>query len=212
MRRVRIVVTAACVALAAASCGGGGGGSQGDNNQGVSFRAIGVFQETQEQVAPAADTLPSVDQAVGDAGRIITLGVTQTIPNDLNGDGDLDGGFLGIQNLLNQQRINVTGVNVEVFIPGASIPNPVTTDFVPLAVTLGPAIVPEGDTSTAIAFVQTIFVPADVMAFITQNQTLWPPTPFNMNVVMTITGTADTGVDYDTNTITYSVVVEGADQ
>jgi hypothetical protein len=195
--------------MTAAACGGGGGSE--NNDQGVSFRALGVFQETQEQVAPAADTLPSIDNAVGDSGRIIILGQTTTVPNDLNGDGDLDGGFLGFQNLIDRERVNVTGVRIEVFIPGASIPNPVLTDFVPVAVALGPALTDEDETNTSIAFVQTIFLPADAMAFITQNQGLWPPTPFNMNIVMTVTATADNGDDFDSNTFTYGVDVVAPD-
>ena len=105
--RKRIIMVATCFALA--GCGGGGG----SNDNGVSFSFLGVFQEVQEQVAPAADTPPSVE-----------------IPDDRNGDGDLDGGYLGMQNNLDGESINVEGVNVKIIIPGAVI-NPVATDFVP---------------------------------------------------------------------------------
>src|SRR5712671_5416246 len=103
--RTTIIVMAACIALA--GCGSGGGGS---NDNGVSFSFLGVFQEVQEQVAPAADTLPTVDNHPGDTGRIIDLSRVTALPNDLNGDGDADGGFLGMQNNLDTQSINVEGV------------------------------------------------------------------------------------------------------
>ena len=202
MRTARaVVVAAACVAIA--GCGSGGG----SNDNGVSFRALGVFQEVQEQVAPAADTLPTADNHPGDTGRTISLSQTSTIPNDINGDGDFDGGFLGMQNNLATQSINVQGVHVEIFIPGARVTNPITTDFVALSIALGPAQVAEGETATNEAFAQTIFVGPDIMAFLNQNQTLLPPTPFTMNVVMRLTGIDDAGDTFDSNEITYTVDV-----
>lgn len=201
MRRARTVMVAACIALA--GCGGGGG----SNDQGVSFRALGVFQEIQEQVSPAADTLPTVENHPGDSGRIISLSNSLAVPDDANGDGDLDGGFLGMQNDLAQESINVRGVQVEIFIPGAVLANPVLTDFVALAVALGPAVVAEGETATNLAFVQVLFVQPDIIAFLNQNQTLLPPFPFTMNVVMHLEGTADSGDTFDSNEFTYTVSV-----
>jgi hypothetical protein len=198
--RGRGVVLAAC--LAVVGCGSGGG----SNDQGVSFRALGVFQE-QEQVAPSVDTFDA-ENPEGDSGRIISLSNTPVIPNDINGDGDLDGGFLGMRNELVSQGINVQGINVKIFIPGALLNNPVATDFVPLAVSLGPSKVAEGETLHNTFYSQTIVVSADVMAFLNQNRTLLPRTPFNMNIVMKISGISDSGDDFDTNEITYNVVVE----
>ena len=202
MRRARGMAVAACLALA--SCGGGGG----SNDQGIAFRALGVFQETLEQVAPAADTLPTPDTAVGDAGRVISLSTTTTVPNDVNGDGDLDGGFLGFRNDLQFQRLNVQGVQVEIFIPGALLPNPIVTDFVPIALTLDPPPADPTEEAANTAFVQTLFVSSDVMAFLNQNQNLLPPTPFNMNVVMTATAISDSGDSFDSNEFTYGIVVQ----
>ncbi len=123
-----VVVAAACLALAA--CGSGGG--SGSNDNGVALRFSGVFQETQEQVAPAADTFPDDETSVGDTGGGVILGQTTTVPGDINADGDLDGGFLGLENNMDQS-VNVQHVNVKIFIQGAKIGNPVVTDSVPLA-------------------------------------------------------------------------------
>ena len=202
MRTARAVVVAAAACVAIAGCGSGG-----SNDNGVSFRALGVFQEVQEQVAPAADTLPTKDNHPGDTGRTISLAATSTIPNDTNGDGDFDGGFLGMQNDLVTQSINVQGVNVSIFIPGARLQNPVATDFVALSITLGPAKVAEGETASNLAFAQTLFVGPDLMAFLNQNQTLLPATPFTMNIVMRLTGIDDAGDSFDSNEITYTVDV-----
>lgn len=197
MRRVPVVV-AACIALA--SCGGGGG----SNDQGVSFRALGVFQESVEQFAPAADTFPTVEDAVGDTGRTIVLSTTFAVPNDLNGDGDLDGGFIGVRNDLAFQDVNVQGVRVEIWIPGALF-NPVITDFVPMAISLTPPAAAGEESTGNISFAQTLFVSPDVIAFLNQNPGLLPPTPFNMNVVMRVEAISDSGDFFGSNEFTYSV-------
>jgi hypothetical protein len=204
MRRSRILTLAACIALA--GCGGGGGGS---NDNGVALRFSGVFQETQEQVAPAADQFPTADEAFGDTGGTVVLGVTTTVPGDSNGDGDLDGGFLGLENNLDQ-AVNVQTVKVEIFIPGALLNNPVVTDSVPLAISLpAAAIDDDGVRAPSKSFSQTIFVRSDVLAFINQNQTLLPDPPYDMTVVMTITAISDSGDSFDTNEISFPVRVLG---
>jgi hypothetical protein len=197
-----MVMAAACFALAA--CGGGGGGS---NDNGVALRFSGVFQETQEQVSPAADQLPTEDEAHGDTGTFVVLGVTQTVPDDRNNDGDLDGGFLGLENNLDQS-VNVQNVTVEIFIPGAKLANPVVTDSIPFPFSLPPAGVDEdGARTPSRSFSQTVFVPPDVMAFLAQNQNLLPKPPFDMTVVMTITAISDSGDSFDTNEVSYPVTV-----
>jgi hypothetical protein len=197
-----MLVSAACFALA--SCGGGGGGS---NDNGVALRFVGVFQETQEQVAPAADQFPTAEDPVGDTGTFITLGEDITVPSDKNGDGDLDGGFLGVQNSMDQ-AVNLQNVKVEIFIAGARLNNPVVTDSIPFPVSLPAAAVDEdGIRTPSFAFSQTVFVPPDVLAFLAQNQTLLPDPPFDMTVVMTITGISDSGDSFDTNEISYPVTV-----
>jgi hypothetical protein len=196
------MMMAACVALA--GCGGGGSGS--DDN-GVSLGFIGVFRETQEQVAPAADKFPSADEAVGDTGTFIVLGKDLTVPTDQNRDGDLDGGFLGLENKLDQS-VNVQNVQVEIFIPGSVLNNPVQTDSVPLPISLPPASVDDqGVRTSSKSYAQTVFVQPDVMAFLAANQTLLPPLPFNMTVLMTITAISDSGDRFDTNQISYNVIV-----
>ncbi len=203
MRRSQMLMMVACFALAA--CGSGGG--SGSNDQGVAVRFSGVFQETQEQVAPAADRFPDEETAVGDTGSFIFLGDDITVPRDNNGDGDLDGGFLGVQNNLDQ-GINVQSVLVEIFIPGALLNNPVVTDTIPLAFSLPAAAVDEDGVRTpSESFAQTVFVRPDVLAFLAANQNLLPDPPFDMTVVMTITAISDSADEFDTNEVSYGVTV-----
>ena len=204
MRRSRMLTLAACMALA--GCGGGSGDS-GSNDQGVALRFSGVFQETQEQVAPAADQLPTAEEAFGDTGSFVILGEDITVPTDGNGDGDLDGGFLGVENSM-EQSVNVQTVEVEIFIPGAQLNNPVVTDSIPLPLSLPPASIDDdGNRTPTKTFAQTVFVAPDVLAFLNQNQTLLPDPPFDMTVVMTITGVSDSGDTFETNEVSYAVTV-----
>src|SRR4030095_5760795 len=99
MNRVRMMMVVAACAMVAA-CGGGGG----SNDNGVSFRAIGIFQET-EKIAPEDDEF-SVENPQGDTGRIVSLANTTVIANDTNLDGDADGGYIGVENQTDQ-KMNV---------------------------------------------------------------------------------------------------------
>ncbi len=198
MRKRSMVAVAACLALV--GCGGG------SNDNGVSVSFLGVFQEIQEQVAPAADTLPTADNHPGDTGRIVDLTAIPAIPNDVNHDGDADGGFLGMENNLTNESINVTGVNVKIVIAGAVI-NPVVTDFVPMSIRLGPKPAAGSQSTANIALAQTFFVSPDVIAFLNQNPSLLPPKPFSMSVVMRLTATSDSGDTFDSNEFTYTVNV-----
>jgi hypothetical protein len=106
------------------------------------------------------------------------------------------------------QGVNIQTVKVEIFIPGAKLQNPVVTDSVPLPVSLPPAAVDEeGVRTPSGTFAQTVFVRPDVMAFLAANQTLLPPLPFDMTVVMTVTAISDSGDSFDTNEISYGVTV-----
>src|SRR5262245_57842548 len=179
MRKRSMVAVAACLALV--GCGGG------SNDNGVSFSFLGVFQEIQEQVQPAADTLRTAENHPGDTGRIVDLTTITAIPNDTNLDGDADGGFLGMQNNMPSQRLNGEGVNVKIVIAGALI-NPVATDFVPMSIRLSPRPIGDSQDTNNEAFAQTFFVSPDVIAFLNQHPNLLPPKPFTMSVVMRLTG------------------------
>ncbi len=203
--RFMVTTCLAAVCLAVAGCGGGGGGT-GSNDNGVSFSFLGVFQEVTENFAPAADVFPTADNHPGDTGRIVDISQIDAIPNDVNGDGDADGGFLGIQNNLDFESINVEAVDVKIVIPGAVI-NPVATDVVPLGIRLGPAQVAIGQTATNGVFAQTFFVSPKIIAFLNQNPSLLPQKPFTMNVVMTLRATSDSGDHFTSNQFTYAVTV-----
>ena len=104
--------------------------------------------------------------------------------------------------------MNVQNVKVELFIPGAKLNNPVVTDSVPIAFSLPPAAIDDDGVRTpSKSFSQVIFVRPDVLAFLSQNQTLLPDLPFDMTAVMTITAISDNGDTFETNEISFPVRV-----
>jgi hypothetical protein len=178
-----IAILASIVALATWSgCGGG------SNDQGVSFRALGFFAEGTGDPPP------------GDAGRCASLRDTTIIPNDTDGDGTLDGGFLGLQNSM-LQGVNVDHVNLSYNISGSNLAIP--NDVFALSARLGPVDNTEPTPTTV--FSQIMIVSPAIMKFINDNSSRLPDLPFTLVASATAVGTADNGDDFSTNRVTYPV-------
>jgi hypothetical protein len=176
-----IATFASIVALATWSgCGGS------SNDQGVSFRALGFFQDS--------------TGSAGDAGRCASLRDTTIIPNDTDGDGSLDGGFLGLQNSM-LQGVNVDHVNLSYRINGSNLAVP--NDVFALSLRLGPVNGAEPNPSTA--FSQIMIVSPAIMKFINDNSSRLPDLPFTLVATATAVGTADNSDDFSANRVTYPV-------
>ena len=172
-----------CV-VAAASWSGCGN----SNDQGISFRSLGFFASGPPPNPPA-----------GDAGRCASLTSDTQVPQ-IAPDGSLQGGFLGLQNNMNQ-GINLDHVDLLYSVNGSrlAIPNDV------FAVTdrLGPASGQESSTSTV--FQQILIVSPNIFKFLNDNRSRLPDLPFSMVVQATAVGTADSGDVFRTNRSTYEV-------
>jgi hypothetical protein len=172
--------------VALATWGGCGGGS---NDQGISFRSLGFFA--------------NADGTAGDAGRCASLRDTTVIPNDTNGDGSLDGGFLGLENSM-VQGVNVDHVDLSYFINGSNLAVP--NDVFALSVRLGP--IGGAEPSPNRVFSQIAIVGPAIMKFINDNSSRLPDLPFSLVASATAVGTADNGDDFRTNRSTYQVVFD----
>ncbi len=178
-----IAIFASIVALATWSgCGGGG-----SNDQGISFRSLGFFTDA--------------TGATGDTGRCASLRDTTTIPNDLDGDGTLDGGFLGLENSM-LQGVNVDHVSLSYHINGSNLAIP--NDVFALSVRLGPVNGAEPNSNRA--FAQIAIVSPSIMKFINDNSTRLPDLPFSLVATANAVGTADNGDVFNSNRSTYQVV------
>ena len=101
------------------------------NPNGIIFRAIGIFQgEVQEgqcKVPTATQLIADVSNHIcRDATEIVTTDGTSVFPTrmfpELQSFGNFCGGFLGLQNSLINQAINVFRVKIRYRIPGRGFP------------------------------------------------------------------------------------------
>src|SRR5204863_9172755 len=128
------------------------------------------------------------------AGDCASLGDTQVIPSDQDGDGTLDGGFLGLENNMNQ-GINLDHVDLSYHVNGSSLAIP--NDVFALSARLGPASGQEANSPKV--FQQIAIVAPNIMSFINDNRSRLPQPPFSMVVLVTAVGTADSGDTFRTN-------------
>jgi hypothetical protein len=189
-----IAIFATIVALSTWS----GCGSGGSNDQGISFRTLGFVQ---------GDVSTGPQVSVPDTGRCASLFDTTTIPNDTNGDGLLDGGFLGMQNSM-FQGINVDHIDLSYHINGSGLAIP--NDVFALSVRLGPVTGSEinptvGTNNLSTAYSQIIIVSPAIFKFINDNSSRLPDLPFTLVASATAVGTADNGDVFRSNRSTYQV-------
>ena len=166
-----------CV-VAAASWSGCGN----SNDQGISFRALGFFQDS--------------TGAVGQAGICASLSDTQTIPASV-----ADGGFLGLENNMNQ-GINLDHVDLSYHVNGSSLAIP--NDVFALAARLGPASGQES--SVPKIFQQIAIVSPNIMSFLNDNRSRLPQPPFTMIALATAVGVADSGDRFVTNRVSFEIL------
>src|SRR5262245_34461200 len=152
-----IAIFASIVGLATwAGCGGS------SNSQGVSFRSLGFFQNE--------------NGSVGESGTCASLHDTTVIPPP-NPDGSgLEGGFLGLQNSMIAQGINVDHVNLSYHVNGSGLAIP--SDVFALSVRLGPA--DGAEANGPISFSQIVIVSPAIMKFINDNASRLPDLPFTL--------------------------------
>lgn len=159
------------------------------NDQGISFRALGFF----------ADGAGSV----GDLGRCVSFTDDVQVPSP-DSTGALSGAFLGLQNNLASEGIQLDHVDLSYSISGASIFIP--SDVNARSTRLGPASGQEpAPTNAATHFLQTIIVSRNIFKFLNDNRSRLPQPPFEMVALATAVGTADSGEVFRTNRVTYQM-------
>jgi hypothetical protein len=199
-------VLALALALVA-GCGGGGG----NNDQGIVFRAGGIFR-TLTNITPDRITCTepiTVESAISDSAGEISLSSTFVYPNRTDPVGDPCGGQMSLVNNLASQSVNVQFVTIEYDVAGAAVQVP--TNVVNVGLTVPPPSC-EGCTSSGVdglSFLLLVgqIVPPVTMTFLNQNVNRLPATPYQMDVFITASGQSDQGTNYTTNTIGYTLTV-----
>jgi len=206
----RVVGIALIVGFVCASCG------SNSNDQGITFRAVGIFQgERQEDQCE----VPTTENQITDASVVLPLNNSLFI--------DVDGGypnsasstfcrgFLELENNLNDQAITVDRIDFQYEIPGARITIPSSSALVGWR--LNPANADPETDPNSFGQVNVIFaqldgqlVPSTLVSFLRQNQPSLPQLPYNMIIHLTARGRSDSGDTVETNEIRYAVQWTGS--
>lgn len=197
---------AALLALSLAGCGGGGG----NNDQGIVFRATGMFRG-REQIDQGriTCTLPTVSDALVDAAYNLSLSGVVAFPDRRELDANPCGGYIGLQNNLDDQSFNVQEISITYEIPGATIPIP------PTSVTFGQTILPansdqetqSGQANLLFSQLEGQIVPRNLLVYLNANANRLPATPYLMNVYLVARGQSDDGTSYESNEIGYQLTM-----
>ena len=185
-----------------------GCGTEGKNDQGISFRAVGLFIG---DVSEDRCTAPTTDQAIADAGISMPLHLPDLnlgYPNVLNAF-FLCHGYLWLQNDLNQQAIVVDRIDYTYEIPGARISIP--SSSAPVGFRINPADSPEdtqnpfGQVNVFLGHLTGQVVPPQIISFLRQNEPSLPQLPYVMIVHITARGRTDSGDVVVTNEVRYTI-------
>ncbi len=196
-----VVGLAVLTAMGGGGCGSDGG--DGNNDQGVSFRAVGFFQGTAEE---GTCQIPAVESGIVDTAFTISLyssfieaGFPPFLASCI--------GFIQLQNNLFNQAITVTDFVFEYEVPEAEIPIPSNT--APGGQRINPVNSDETSPSGApnVIFYQPTgqLLSSATVLFLRQNILSFPPLPFPLVIRATAFGVSDDGDEFVANEISYVV-------
>lgn len=178
-------------------------GSTSNNDQGVSFTALGFFEDgTGEE---------------GDAGTVVFI--SETVPGTNGGpfplfipvDKDpeapgLQGGYLGLRNNLTDQFIRTIRMDCSYNVPGADPALQIPDDSWHFTTVMSPASGEPGEvTAESESFTQVEIVSPDVLSFLNVNQNLLPELPFRLTAICVAVGVTSAGDTLTTNEVLYQV-------
>jgi hypothetical protein len=199
----RVVGLALILGLVCASCGSNG------NDQGSSFRAVGIFQGT---VETDKCTAPVANKAIADQSIALQLNapfIDTGFPNASTGF-FLCRGYIWLENNLVGQAIAVDRIDFDYEIPGAHIAIPASSSVVGFSISPVDAdpktvVNPFGQVNIYLGHLEGQLVPASLVLFLRQNQPSLPELPYNMVIHITARGRTDSGDLLVTNEIRYSI-------
>lgn len=197
----RIVGLVLVIGLILHGCGGGGG-----NDNGISFRAVGMFQgKVQEDQCQ----VPVADSAIADQSVVLRLD-SQLVDGGYPSGAFLCRAYLWLENDLEKQAMTVNRLDFEYEIPGARIGIPANSSSV--GIRLNPVDTdpekspsPFGPPNVYIGQPDAQMVPASLILFLRQNRQVLPQLPYVMLIHITAQGRTDAGENLTSNEISYTV-------
>jgi hypothetical protein len=197
-RIIRLVLVGGLLAI--------GCGDSGDNDNGISFRAVGFLQGV---LADAKCTVPTVGTAIADQSNNIPLDnaiVDSGYPANLF----FCRAYLWLENNLIRQAIIVDRLDFEYEIPGSRIGLPSHSSSVGIRINPADstAASPFGPANVYIGLPEAQIVPASVVLFLRQNRQSLPQLPYTMIIKMTAHARSDAGQSYVSNELRYTITWE----
>lgn len=197
--------------IGALGLGCGSGGPDGSNDQGIVFRATGMFRGLESiDEAEIRCTEPTVESAIVDTSNTVDISVLNDFPDRRDAFADPCGGIMALQNNLATQSFNVTEIVLQYEIPGAGIPIP--DHSISTGQTILPATsdleAPSGQANLIFIPLVGQILPRTIVVFLNQNVNRLPERPYIMNVFLYANGQSDAGIRYASNTIGYTLTIE----
>lgn len=197
----RVLKVALILGLVVTGCG-----DDGDNDNGISLRAVGFFQG---EIQEGRCLVPTADDAIADPS--ITLALQSLLLDDGYPTGAfVCRGYLWLENNLFDQAVVVERLDFEYEIPGARIGIPANS--APVGIRINPANAdpetqpsPFGPPNVYIGQPEGQIVPASLVLFLRQNQLSLPQLPYTMIVHVTALGRTDSGETMVSNEVRYTI-------
>lgn len=227
MTQYRGLLTILISMCAMIGCGGNGASN---NDQGVAVTFLGVFDGSSSGTSNGTPVpTPTPSSTTNGCGDLPTTILTGAMLNLDQASMIQNGTFLasiGLQNNLHGQFFRADRLLLEYFIPGSSVQPPSTTFALNLLA--GPAegreqggtdstggirrpivtsLPPSFRSNCNRAFAQVPLIPPAIFEWLAFNRNQLPATPFDMEVVITLTGLSSSGDRYDTNSGAFGIIV-----
>ena len=204
----RMCGVALVLGLMVAGCGDNGG----NNDNGVSFRAVGFFQGT---LQGGRCQVPTASSAIADQSNDLPLD-SPALDSGYPANIFFCRAFLWLENNFATQAVVVNNLDLVYEIPGARIGIPSTS------VPIGARILPippattdqsSGQTTTSPFGPQNVYIgqpeaqliPASLVLFLRQNRQVLPQLPYPMVIHVTAHGQTDAGDSLTSNEVNYTV-------
>lgn len=209
--------------VAMIGCGGNGASN---NDQGVSVTFLGLFSTSTSGASNGTPTpTPTPSNSLTGCGQLPQPVSGMTISLDQADSSGAVFAMVGLQNNMHGQFFRADRLILEYYIPGSSVQPPSTS--LALNLLAGPAegglqsgaqvenirrpivtsLPPTFDRYCNRAFAQMPIIPPSILEWISFNKGQLPPTPFDMEVVISLTGLASGGDRYDTNQGAFPVII-----
>lgn len=207
-RAVGVGLLLGLVGMTGVGCGDDGN----ENDQGISFRAVGILQG---EVSDGQCTVPTADSAFADAGVSVPLDgmvfgfdvLARGYPSSSVGF-SICRAYIQLQNDLIKQSINVERIDFEYEIPGARLAVPMNS--MPTGFRINPSDAdpdtpsPFGQVNAIIVQPDGQMVPQSLVQFLRQNEPSLPQVPYIMIIHITAHGRTDTGDALESNELRYT--------